>query len=74
MISWPSGLRRTVKAVFLVGVGSNSANVTFNLPQPILISEESLTNPLDSHVLLNINYVDIPNETICVFLPIFLPI
>ena len=32
MTSWPSGLRRDVKAVVFIGVGSNPTDVTFAVP------------------------------------------
>ena len=71
MTSWLSGLRRNIKSVVLVGVGSTFTAFNFALPNPILISEESFTNPLYSCVLQKINHVDIPNETLCIFLSIF---
>ena len=46
MIEWPSGLKRNIKAVVLVGVGSNDIDVTFVLPHPIQMTEENFTNPL----------------------------
>ena len=70
---WSSGIRRNIKAVVLVGVGSNSTDVTFALPCPILMSEEIFINPLYSHVWQNINHVDIPNEKISIFIAIPAP-
>ena len=38
MTSWPSGLRRNVKAVVFIGAGSNPADVSFFfLPNQLLL-------------------------------------
>ena len=76
--SWPSGLRRNVKAVVLVGVGSNPTDVTFALPHPVNLPEKRCTNPLYSipsstHVSQNTKHVDIPNEIIYITLAISAP-
>ena len=78
MISWPSDLRRNVKAVVLVGVGPNPTNVTFAFPYPIQMPEESFTKPLYSiytstHVSQNTEHEDIPNEIIYISLAIYAP-
>ena len=78
MTSWPSGLRRNVKAVVLVGVGSNPTDVTFALPHPIKMPDEICTNPLYSvptpiHVSQNTKHVDIPNQIIYITLAISAP-
>ena len=73
MTSWPSVIRTNVKSVVLVGVDKNSTDFNFSIPHPILMSEECFANPLYSHVLQNINHVDIINEKMCIFLAIFSP-